>query len=198
MLSDDNLHNFVKKEILSPIPSPRNSIEYKHRRIIKTIRGIEFESVSRRRNTQSKKKIHSKIDRSTYRLSSIYINVLNQSSTGSHISSSRLSSIINIYNSYVPPILVFTFRAKNRPKSKSNLEKYLSIWRYEESQFFVTKRMGGENAGKREIVSRKEEEESSQRAPRTERVSSLAQGQALLLERERSNISGVGERKKRG
>lgn len=66
----------------------------------------------------------------------------------------------------------------------------------------------GRNAGKRDEVrleeGRKEEEEeedeeeSSQRAPRTERVSSLAQGQALLLERERSNISGIGERKKRG
>lgn len=82
----------------------------------------------------------------------------------------------------------------------------------EESQLFAAKDRETdwkeETRGKREEVrleeGRKEEEEeedeeeSSQRAPRTERVSSLAQGQALLLERERSNISGIGERKKRG
>lgn len=53
-----------------------------------------------------------------------------------------------------------------------------------------------ENAGGGERSFRGKER-SSQRA-RAERVSSLAQGQALLLEREQSNISGIGERMRRG
>lgn len=120
------------------------------------------------------------------------------------INGSHISSITNIYDSYVPPILAFIFRAKNRPKSNSNLERRVTTFRRQGSR----NGLEGRNAGKRDEVrleeGRKEEEEeedeeeSSQRAPRTERVSSLAQGQALLLERERSNISGIGERKKRG